>query len=347
MNNILFENGSRNVSYKYVLVRNNIETSVVNVSDCSISYDSESEIKRTAQFTLYPNGIDFLRDKIRVYMIINNDNYCLGTFIMTTPTIEQNANSKLADVDAYDNTIILQEDCFTEPKMYAAGTRYDAVISDIIRSAQLESIIPQIMDTLPADREFEVGTNKLIAVNTLLDEINYNPIIADEYGNIIVTKYIEPNISNVSLEYIAGENSVILSEITSEIDYYNIPNIFIARCDNPELDEIYYSKYVNDNPGSKLSTISRGRNIVSELYSPDYTTSQQMLDEYIRRRAYESSLIFDKIKITTANMPNHGYRNIIRIRNGNINGIYIEKSWEMNLSIGSLMTHNLVGVNSL
>ena len=347
MNNTASPGGSRKISYKYMLVQNRIETKPAYVAECSISYDSDAEIKRTARFTLHPAGIDFLRDEIRVYMIVNDAEYCLGTFILATPTVNENTGNVLADVEAYDSTIILQEDCFTEPKFYAAGTRYDVIFADILASAGVESIIPTITDELPADREFEIGTSKLSALNEMLDEINYNPIIADEYGNIIISKYVEPSAKTATKEYTAGAGSVISSEIISEIDYYSIPNIFIARCDNPDIDTILYSKYVNDNPGSKLSTVARGRNIVSELYTPDYTTSQEMLDEYIRRKAYESSLVFDKIQITTANMPGHGYRDIIRVENGNISGIYVERTWQMDLSVGALMSHSLVGVISL
>ena len=123
-----------------------------------------------------------------------------------------------------------------------------------------------------------------------------------------------------------------------------MPNVFIARCDNPELEQEYYSVYINDNPGSKLSTVYRGRRIVSEIYMPDYIDSQQALDKYVRRKAAEKSMIFDKIKVHTALSAEHGYKNTVYIRNGNIDGVFIEKSWDMELKAGALMTHYLVGV---
>lgn len=337
---------SRKVRYRAVKVRDNIECGNILMESGQISFDSDAEIKRIASFTIDERGIDFLKDKLRAYMSLNGVESCLGTFVLSTPT-KSDGIGQLTTVEAYDNTIILKEDCFTQQTYFAKGTRYDAVIGAILKSAGINDPVPLIMTTLPANREFELGTSKLVAINTLLDEINYNPILADEYGSMVITPYVEPSPQSVTKEYLEGESSLIDSVIPITADFYGVPNIFLATCDNPELEQVYYSKYINDNPASKLSTVARGRNIVSEVYQPDYITSQEALDEYVKRKAYEASLVYDIISIKTANVPGHGYRDIIRIKCGSIDGIYVEKSWGMVLSIGSLMSHTLVGVNPI
>lgn len=347
MTDLHFKYGSRTVEYRYVTVRNGVEHMNVNVISASINYDSDAAIKRTARFELVPDGIDFLNDFMRVYMVVNKTNYCLGTFVMATPTYKKTDGVKTAEVEAYDKTIILKEDCFTEQTYFAAGSRYDAVIGRIISVLGVDAVIPTITQTLPTDREFEIGTSRLSAVNKLLDEINYNPIIADEYGEFIISKYVTPSVSEVTKGYMDDAFSIISSDISLTADYFGVPNVFLATCENPDADEIYYAKYVNDNPSSPLSTISRGRNIVSSIYKPDSICCQSDLDEYIKRKAYEDSLVYDTLTIQTANVPQHGYREIVRIKCGDVQGVYVEKSWEMDLSIGAMMRHYLVGVNPI
>lgn len=346
--NDIYKNGFRHVRFRYDILRDGFKKGEATVTYGKISYNAEASVKRTAMFDMLPSDVDFIKDRIRVYMIADNGEKVLGTFLLASPQKYASSASERYRVEAYDTCLILKEDSFTERTFFASGTRYDAVISNIIESAGVFTFaVPQIPFYLPADREFEIGTSKLEAINTLLDEVNYNPIAADEYGDFIITEYIEPSLRSVSVEYLDDECSVITSDYESEADAFGVPNVFIARCDNPELDEEYYSVFTNDNPGSKLSTVYRGRRVVSDVYMPDYIDSQQALDKYIRRKAAEESMIFNRIKVRTALSADHGYKNTVYIRNGNIDGVYIEKSWEMELSPGALMIHNLAGVVEL
>lgn len=346
MNNQKFQRGSRQISFRYDIIRGMVKVGEAGCLSCSIKYNSKNTIKRTASFSLSPTPeINFLKDKIRAIMIIDGEESPVGTFVLSTPSLNQTATGGSYSVEAYDTTIILKEDCFTERAYFEAGRKYSDVIGEIILSAGIiDYNIPPTETILPADREFEFGKSKLEACNELLDEINYNPLIADENGRIITSKYVEPSVALISHEYCDDDLSVIFPELESEEDYYNVPNVFVAKCDNPELDHEYYSVYINDNPGSKLSTVSRGRRIVSEIYQPDYIESQEALDEYISRKAAEASAVFNKCNIKTALMPGHGYLNVIRICCNGIEGIYIETSWSMELKSGALMSHELVGV---
>lgn len=348
MNELNFTKGERSIKFRYDIIRRNVKSGEAKVFSCLIKFDADAKIKRTAQFTLNGDGIDFLNDRIRAVVCINGTDYPVGTFILSTPLLDSSAGSRRYSVEAYDTTIILKEDCFTERTFFAAETRYDEAIAQIFLGAGISDyIIPSIEERLPTDREFEFGYCKLDAVNELLSEINYNPLVADALGRYTITKYFAPKLSGANLEYSEGALSVISSDMALEDDYYSTPNVFIARCDNPELDETYFSTYVNDNPSSKLSTTSRGRRIVSEVFRPDYIASQEALDEYVYRKAVEHSAVYSRLKISTAIMPVHGYHDVLRIRCGEIGGIFLETSWEMELRAGSLMTHNIVGVHEI
>lgn len=346
MNDLQFQGGSRHLSFRYDIIRGLIKMGEAKCLSCSIRYDSESTIKRTASFSLLPDPqIDFAKDKLRAIMIINGKDSAVGTFVLSTPALNMSEAGGNYSVEAYDTTIILKEDCFTEVTYFEAGKKYSDVVGEIVMSAGISDYyIPLSEESLPADREFEFGKSKLEACNELLDEINYNPLTADEYGRITTSKYIEPSASLISHEYYDNDLSVISSGLQCEEDYYNTPNIFVAKCDNPELEQEYYSVYVNDNPGSKLSTTARGRRIVSQIYQPDYIDSQEALDKYIRRKAAEASQVYDKCSISTALMPGHGYRDIIRLKYKDKTGVYVENAWSMELKAGGTMTHELVGI---
>lgn len=346
MINDIYSGGSRKVAFRYDIIRGLVKVGEADVISCSINYDSEATIKRTAKLTLSRNiNFDFLNDKLRAVMISGGTEYALGTFILSTPSLSQGAASVSYTAEAYDTTIILKEDCFTERAHFPAGRKYDDIISSILISAGITDYrIPNIDVRLSADREFEIGTSKLDVCNTLLDEANYNPLIADEYGQITTSRYTAPSLTTVTREYCDDELSVISPVLESEADYYSVPNVFIACCNNPEMEREYYSVFENNSPNSKLSTVCRGRKIVSEVYKPDCIESPEALDEYVRRKASEASAVFDKLKISTALMPEHGYHDIILVSCKDISGIYLEKSWSMELKAGALMAHDLVGV---
>ena len=265
----------------------------------------------------------------------------LGVVVPSTPTRQSEDAETSWAVEAYDRTVILKEDCFIENAYYAAGTSYLSVINDILLDAGVENVLSDSSDeVLAADREFEYGTSRLEAVNALLSEINFNPIFCDADGNFVLEKYVEATAANPDYTYAADDLSVIGRDTQSEIDSYAIPNIFIAVCSNPDLDEDYRSVWVNNNPASRLSTVQRGRNIVSEIYQPDSITSQDALDAYIAKIGQEATLRgYEQFTFITALMPIHGSGDVLNISHPDVSGTFVESEWSMDLSHDAEMSH--------
>lgn len=265
----------------------------------------------------------------------------LGVFVLSTPTRESINAVTVWHVEAYDHTVILAEDSLDEPLFIAAGTPYiDAVQSVLVGAGIVDIMIADYVDTdLPTDREFEVGTKKQAVVNALLSEINFDPIYCDAEGRFVLSAYKEPSLSAVDFTYRADELSVIARDTTSEADFYNVPNVFIAVCANPELDEDYRTVWVNDSPLSRLSTIRRGRRIVSEIYQPDAIASQEDLDAYIRRIAFEQNQIYEQLTFYTALMPIHGRAEVLAINHPDVDGVFVETGWDLPMTHSEQMTH--------
>lgn len=245
------------------------------------------------------------------------------------------------ELDCYDETVILKEDAFVERYYIPAGTRYLTAVQAILVSAGIERVLleKEIETQIPVDREWDVGTSKLTIVNTLLEEINYNPIYCDGDGNMVIAGYKDPSATGAGYTYAADMLSVILPQLSVTQDFYNVPNVFIAISSNPDAKQDYRAVYVNDNPLSPLSTVRRGRNIVSKPYKLDAVASQGELDAYIAKVAFEASRIYEEIEFTTALMPIHGSGDILELAHPAVNGIYQETAWEMELSASGSMTH--------
>lgn len=245
------------------------------------------------------------------------------------------------EVECYDRTVILAEDAFTDRYFVAAGTKYLDAVQSILVTAGIERVLVtrEILTEIPVDREWDIGTTKLEIINMLLEEINYNPIYCDADGNIVLSPYVESTAAGVSYTYAAGDLSVIASELSATQDFYSVPNVFIATSSNPDLQQDYRAVYVNDNPASALSTVQRGRTIVSEVYTLDAVASQAELDAYVRKKAFEANQIYEEIEFTTALMPIHGSGDILALDHPAAKGIYQELSWEMDLSVGGEMSH--------
>ena len=334
-------NGSVSVRFRADILRGGAKDREVTLAPGgSVTLDTDGNILRTARLNFY-EPLDWLNEEVKPYIMTGGAEYPLGVFIPSTPARSSTDGQNTWSVEAYDRTIILAEDGFDEPYYIAAGTGFISAVEAILTTAGTTTmLIADYVDTvLPADREFEIGTTKLEAINTLLSEINYNPIYCDAEGRFVVEAYSEPSPANVDISYIADKKSLIALDTTTETDYYAMPNVWISVCSNPDMDTDYQSVYVNDNPLSEFSTVQRGRRILSEIYQPEQIASQSDLDAYIRRTAYEKMLkASETARFQTALNSKHGRANDIAIQHPDVNGVFRESSWTIPLEIG-LMSH--------
>ena len=340
-----WRNGRRYIKFRYDLIRGGVPIGQLPVISGSVRYSAKDAIQRTAKFEMADDSrINWLSDLIKPYMMIQIDEkwveFPLGVFVPTTPT-KQSGSSTILKVEAYDKTIYAREDCVVSRAFWAAGTSYLSIVQSLLTSVGLNDILVTSSTTvLPTDREWDIGTSKLDIINTLLSEINYIPLNIDAEGIAVLSPYRQPSADSVTYTYRADELSVLSQDVSSTLDLYCVPNVFIAVVSNPEIDPLQ-SIYINDNPESELSTIRRGRNIVSELYKPDAIASQTDLDVYVRRKAFEASQVYETVSVQTGLMPIHEAGEVLEIRHPSVNGIYEEIGWEMDLRIGGQMSHEI------
>lgn len=344
MDSILKSN--RRVMYRYDLLDKN-EIAIKEISATgSINFNATADIKTGASFEVNEyelQGIDLVNTRIKPYMCVMTPTgyveYPLGVYLISSPNRQSDGISVIRQLECYDKCVILNEDKFTNRYFIPKGQLYTQAINEILESAKIfNHDITASQLTVSADIEFEIGTTKLSAINQLLSAINYTPIWFDANGYARASVYISPKLRNEEYSYLTDEQSIIFLGVEQNIDTFNVPNIIIRYTNNPESNYLY-AKYVNNKPSSKLSTVTRGRNVV-DCETVSDIANQTTLEQYVARLAEEQAL-YEEISFDTANMPHHTYCDCLRIENKELglNGAYIEQEWTMNLEVGGRMHH--------
>ena len=336
---------SRTVTYGFdILDKNERTIGAAHSSDCRIFNNIDASIQRSASLTLVESGdIDFTSDRIRPYMTLHTEKglltYPLGIFLMSSPTRRPQGGSIQRTVDCYDKTQILEDDKFTTRYVVQKQTAYTAAVATIIASAGITQtdILHSGLETA-TDIEFPIGTTKLAACNALLEAVNYNPIYADSLGRICVKPYILPYNRPIDATYDTGDQSITAPGAMEDMDVFNVPNKVVRYLENAEMGYLI-SSIQDDNPESKLSTVSRGRTIV-DIAAVSDVANQSALDAMVAKILAERQ-IYQTLTFETLNMPNHEYADCLNIDNREIgvNGKFIETAWEMNLSVDGRMRH--------
>jgi hypothetical protein len=286
------------------------------------------------------DGVDFLKDKLHVSVEINGEIYPVGVFCVTTESPRKYDGREVVELEAYSLLYILMQCKLETARVFTKGTAYMTVIQTLLNEAGLERYdIEQTTLTLATDRaDWEIGTPFLTVINDLLDEINYNELWVSNAGTIRATKYTSPDISSVKHRYIEGETSLIVDAYTLTNDYYDKANVFIALCDNPEMDAVLRAEAVNEDPLIPYSTVNLGRRVPRIEYV-DNTPSQDELQKYANRMLSESKQTNEKLEFRTAIDPTHTPYETVLVQVGNVAGIYRETGFEITLAPNGQMSH--------
>lgn len=333
--------GSRQVSFEYWLTKNGVERQLLNVISCRLSMSADAEIKLAAAFALeHIQQEEYLNGAVRPFAIIGGVRFALGEYIITTSDTSYQNGAVTDNLEAYDLTLILKQYAPLERTYFDAGTPYLEAVKTLLFDAGFLRIQSDENAALLAEaREWELGTNALSIVNTLLQEINFSGVYADMDGNINLRRKSDVSAGSVLHTYSDGEASVIFDGNVSTIDYFAAYNAFVAVVKNPDTETPMTAVSINDDPTSALSTVSRGRAITAPVIYVDNIATQGDLQEYVDDIKNKSRIQTETINFTTALMPTHGIGDIIALETSGASGVYVEKSWSMELKASGGMTH--------
>lgn len=263
-----------------------------NVKTCTINRDIAAETLGSATIDV-TNSVG--ECYIRVYLVtIQNgikEKHPIGTFLVQTPSSSFNGKIRDVSMDAYTPLLELKE------KMPPIG--YSMLKNDkIMEKAYLLTreyvrapvVKPECDTTLYYDFVSNPDDTWLTFIADLVANAKYR-FMLDELGRILFS----PDQDTASLQpvwtYTDDNSSILYPDITIDHDLYGIPNVVEVVYSNGS--DNYYSRVVNDDPNSPVSTVNRGREIIHRVTDPDLTgdpTSNQ-IEEYANKLLRELSSI--------------------------------------------------------
>lgn len=179
---------------------------------------------------------------------------------------------------------------------------------------------PRLTESIVA----EEGESNLTLAEKILEAINWRIRID---GRGVIT--LEPNTKSTAATFDAIDNDVIELSMTDEYDWYSAPNVL--RVISGDLTSVVR----DDDPDSKLSTVSRGREIWAEESSVTLGNNES-LGSYAMRRLKELQGPSRTISYSRRFDPNVTVGDIVKINHPEIgiNGVFKVTSQKLELSYG-------------
>ena len=272
------------------------------IKTCSINRDEEVE-------TLGSATIDStkLLDEcyIRAYLVVIQngvtEKVALGTFLVQTPSTSFDGKNHDISMDAYTPLIELKEGL--PPLGYAVlkDTNIMEVAYNICREHMRAPVVKtSSSQTLYSDFIANINDTWTTFVNDLVSNAKFK-LDLDEMGRVLFAPI--QDVASLQHRWVFNDDnsSILYPDITDQRDLYGIPNVVevVYSTDSGSL----FSRVVNNDSNSPISTINRGREIVYRDTSPNLAgePTQEMLDEYATQLLRNLSCLEHKITYT------HGY----------------------------------------
>ena len=272
------------------------------VRSCTVNRDSEAETQGSASLDITESLGECY---VRVYLItIQNgekNRHPLGTFLIQTPSSSFDGKIETVTVDAYTPLLELKEN----PPPLGYSILKNENIMDMAYRLTKEQLRAPVVEASCSEtlfNDFVADTDDTwISFLTDLTAIAKYSFGLDELGRIIFL----PKQDIASLQPVwtfNDDNSSILQpSITLDHDIYGIPNVVEVIYSNG--NGYYYSKVVNDDPNSPISTVNRGREITHRVTNPELNgnPTEAQIKDYAYQLLTELSSFENTITYT------HGY----------------------------------------
>ena len=271
------------------------------VKSSTITRDSDSETLGSATFEV-TGDID--ECYVRAYLVtIQNgvrERFALGTHLVQTPSFSFDGKCESSSIDAYTPLLELKENPpplgYYIPKQSNILKQAETLMKEHTRGPVIGT---SNNETLYDDFIANSSDTWLSFVTDLVANAKYE-ITLDEYGQSMFSPIQELAALQPVYTYADDKDSILYPDVTMNQDIYGIPNVIEVVYSKNNL--YYYSRVVNDDPNSPLSTVNRGREIISRVTDPDITgvPSQEIVDEYAVRLLRNTSTVEYTVSYTHA-----------------------------------------------
>ena len=275
-----------------------------NVKASTISRDADVETLGSASIDIDESVGECY---IRIYLItIQNgvkEKHPLGTFLVQTPSSSFNGKIREVSMDAYTPLLELKENQPPIGYFIAKDENVMEIANRITQEHLRAPVIEAKCDTkLYNDFVADPNDTWLSFLIDLIANAKYTYGL-DERGRILFS----PKQDTASLQpvwtYDDSNSSILYPDLSMDHDLYGIPNVVEVIYSNGK--DYFYSKVVNDDPNSPISTINRGREIVYRVTDPSMIgdPTKNQIDEYAEQLLRDLSSIEYTLSYTHAYCP--------------------------------------------
>lgn len=272
------------------------------IKNCNIDRDDESQTRGSATIDVS----EVLEEcYIRVYLVANQngitEKVALGTYLIQTPSVSYDGKSKTISIDAYTPLMELKEGLPPLGYSVLKDTNIMDTAYNLCREHMRAPVVKaNCSKTLYSDFVSNTDDTWTSFIGDLVSNADYY-LDLDEIGRTIFSPIQDIASLQHRWVYTDDNSSILYPEVTHKRDLYGIPNVVevLYSTDSGYL----FSRIVNDDENSPISTINRGREIVYRDTSPNLSgePTQEMLDDYATQLLRNLSCLEHEITYT------HGY----------------------------------------
>lgn len=275
---------------------------VYTIESCTINRDETNATLGSATI----NGSNVLDEcYLRIYLVVIQngvtEKIALGTYMIQSPSTSFDGKKYTISMDAYTPLIELKEDY---PSIGYSLMKQQPIMQ-IASSLCRENMRAPVIETTSNDKLYEdfvanPDDSWLTFISDLIANAKYK-FALDPYGRV----GFEPIVDVASLQHVWQYNddnsSILLPSLKDDRDLYGVPNVVEVIYSTNET--MLFSRVVNDDSNSPISTVNRGREIVHRETNPKIIgkPTQEYLDVYATQLLKNLSSLEHKITYS------HGY----------------------------------------
>ena len=328
--------------FRIDLLKNRVKIGEARCVSANITFRKSAEVCRGLRMTISSDlfrmspGIEFdmFSDRIRPVLIRDGVEEYFGIYMVIANPQNLSDTGSTYEIEAYDETMILKQAGYTQRTLYAAGTKYTAVIGAILTACGFTDVFMTDSDAvLPADVEIAPGKTYLEVINSFLDGINYEHVHADSFGRIL----IRPIVNKETADHVYTNR--IIPPITRTTDIYKLPNVLVGMASDPDRNPLYCIRE-NTDPRSAISIPRRGYRVM-ETYNVRNIADQDTLEAYIEQKFLETSQITETVDMETSLEGNHEHGDSVQLKTALLSGLFNEIEWSVDFGVNGIMRHKL------
>lgn len=319
------------------------------VSGGMIDWDVKGEIRAAGNLDLtitpYTRNLDWAKYRIGIdYLLTYQGKEIVtpcGIYIPSAPKRDMSASGSKIDLEFFDKTIILKQDCLRSTKSFKKGTHITSAVRWVILSTGEKNFsISSSSMKFTKDRTYKAGTSKLEILQKLLKDLGFYPVYCDNKGQFRCHPYVSPDKRPVAYDFRSGATSIHSAEWQLDQDGFDVPNRVVAIGRKPAKGNALVS--VAEDNTSRWGKNARGRWITRVVRDREEST-QKKLDATAKLLLRKSQAIHDRVTIKHGFLPVMMH-DIAKFNSQGYSGTFAWRSMRANLTPTALAESTLEGV---